>query len=441
MVNREIKPADRIDAQRNLIRSHAAGAGPAIGATETRAVLFCRLASLSRGASAVSPEALDLLCELLNHDILPVIPEHGGVGASGDLVQLAHLALCLIGEGEVLQGGERRPTLTCFQDHGIRPLALQFREGLALMNGTSGMTGLAATILHNAGHLLDWAIRATAVLSEIVGASGEFLDERLHRAKFHPGQIAVAERLRALLRGSGRIGKPAPGRPLQEVYSIRCAPQILGPILDTIRLAEEVIADEMNAVSDNPLFFDEAGDIVHGGNFHGDYAAWEIDKVKMALTKLTMLADRQLNFLLNDDLNRILPPFLNRGRPGIDLGLQGIQFVATSTTSESQTLSYPATLHSIPSNKDNQDIVSMGFNAALLARRVALNLSQVLAILWIALAEASDILALGDQLSPAARVALAFVRDIVAPVTADRSLAAEAGLLAGALLEHAAEAK
>lgn len=412
MAQYRIPEEDQVQLQYNLVRSHASGQGSPISPTNTRAIVLARLNTLLEGRSGIHPDVVEGLTNFINHDIMPVIYEHGSVGASGDLVQLAHLALALIGEGKVWWNGIITPTREVFEHLNITPLQMHLREGLGLMNGTSAMTGVGMVNLIHSRNLMQWSILATALLIEIVEAYDDFFSQELNNTKRHPGQRYVASALRRSLQGSSLIRKRKDylydqkvteaylDDKVQEYYSIRCAPQILGPIWDTITYAQQVLENEINSVNDNPIVDVSLRDVHHGGNFHGDYVALEMDKVKIALTKLSMLSERQLNFLLNNKLNQKLPPFVNLGRLGLNLGMQGAQFVATSTVAENQTYSSPMYVHSIPNNNDNQDIVSMGTNAALLTGKVIENTYQVLSVQMLTLAQAVDYLGIESQLSP-----------------------------------------
>lgn len=391
--------------QYNLIRSHSSGTGNAINDEEARAVLMARVNNFLQGNSGISYGVIEKITEFLNHEIYPEIYEHGGVGASGDLVQLAHLALNLIGEGYVRYNGERRKTADVFSELKIQPLDIQLRDGLGLMNGTSCMTGIAAVNLIYAKRLLNWSVATSTMLNEIVEAYDDSFSEGLNQVKLHDGQQTIAEQMRAILADSDLIRKREElfaddaalhqrefKKKIQEYYSIRCVPQILGPVLETLEYAQKVVEREVNSTNDNPIVRADLDNVFHGGNFHGDYVSLEMDKVKMVITRLTMLAERQLNFLMNSKINDIFPPFLNSQTLGFNFGIQGIQFTATSTTAECQTLSNPMYVHSIPNNNDNQDIVSMGTNSAVIARKVIENGFQVMAIHAMAVAQAIDLL-------------------------------------------------
>lgn len=396
MASIAISEKDRIQLQYNLIRNHAVGAGNPLSPDLVKAILVVRLNSLARGYSGIPKELLMRLAGFINKDILPIIPEHGSVGASGDLVQLAHVALVLIGEGEVVYKNKRMSAQRALKKARLVPLKIKSREGLAIMNGTAAMTGIAALTIIQAEKLLEQSIATSALLYEITRSYDDYLASELHNVRPHPGQVSIAARIRELLKGSNYLQKRYKTKKpfvnnIQDVYSVRCAPQILGPIYETIKHAKQVVETEINSVTDNPIIIPKKG-IFHGGNFHGDYVAFEMDKLKIAMTKLSLLSERRINFLLNDSINGFLPPFLNTGRLGLDLGFQGMQFVATSTAAENQMLSNPMSIHSIPSNKDNQDIVSMGVNAALAAKKVVDNAKIILGLEKNAVLKARNIL-------------------------------------------------
>ena len=411
MAQYRIEPEDQLQLQYNLIRSHASGCGEVFDIKTVRAAILCRLNSLSLGKSGVHIEAIELMRHLLNYRITPLIFQHGGVGASGDLVQLAHLALVLIGEGEVFYKGLRRPTAEVFAEVGIKPLQIHLREGLSLMNGTSVMTGLAGVNLYYAEKLLQWTVKFSCAINELVQTYDDHFSPELNNAKQHTGQQDIAKLMREFLADSKRTRKRAEHlyqgehnetvfkEKVQEYYSLRCVPQILGPVLDTLQHTQRIFEEELNSANDNPIVDLPTQQVYHGGNFHGDYISLEMDKLKLVVTRMAMLAERQLNYLLNPKVNELLPPFVNAGKLGFNFGMQGVQFTATSTTAECQTLSTSMYVHSIPNNNDNQDIVSMGTNAATLTRKVIENAFQVLAIEAITIAQAIDILGCYDQLS------------------------------------------
>ncbi|MDR0713456.1 MAG: aromatic amino acid ammonia-lyase [Bacteroidales bacterium] len=410
MAQYRIEDAALCRLQYNIIRSHSAGAGKPLPDLYVKAAMIARMQTFLRGKSGVHIQVIETLQQFINRNICPVVPEHGSVGASGDLVQLAHIALALIGEGEVSYNGQRRPAAEVLKECGIQPLQMYLREGLAITNGTAVMTGIGLVNLIYARRLLEWATAASVLINEIVSSYDDFMSETLNSLKDHRGQQTIAAWMRQISAGSQCFMqrekmlycKPH-GRVLdhkvQPYYSLRCVPQVLGPVLDVLDNAEKVLVAELNSVDDNPVVDPETASVYHGGNFHGDYVSFEMDKLKIAVAKLTMLAERQMNYIFHDKINEILPPFVNLGVLGLNYGLQAAQFTATSTTAESQTLSNPMYVHSIPNNNDNQDIVSMGTNAALLCKRIVENGFQVMAIHLIALVQAVDCLRIRDSLS------------------------------------------
>jgi len=416
MAQYKVNEENILQLQYNLIRSHSSGSGKLMTADLSKALMVARLNSFMQAYSGVHLDVVELLKELINKNIAPCIYEHGGVGASGDLVQLAHLGLVLIGEGEVIFEDEVYPTIDIFNRFNIKPLAIHIREGLAVMNGTSAMTGIGMLNIIQARKLLNWSLMFSAMINEIVEAFDDHYSQELNAVKRHKGQNKIASLMRDILKDSKMIRDRSehlynPDNldqevfedKVQEYYSLRCVTQVLGPILDTIISAEEVVVDELNSVNDNPVIDHINNNIFHGGNFHGDYVSLEMDKLKIAITKLSMLSERQLNYLLNSKLNQKLPPFVNLGVLGFNFGMQGMQFTATSTVAENQTLSFPMYVHSIPNNNDNQDIVSMGCNAALMTKRVVDNSFEVLAIQLMTILQAIDYLECQDRLSSLSR--------------------------------------
>jgi histidine ammonia-lyase len=417
--------------QLNLIRSHASGAGLPLSAEDVRATMLCRLNTLMLGNSGVHESAVRCLESFLNARITPLIPEHGGVGASGDLVQLAHLALTMIGEGEVVQNGEKIAVQSIQSGKALSFAQIHIREGLAIMNGTAAMTGIGLNNILKTRKLVGWSILLSTLINEVMESYDDHLSKELNETKKHRGQNQVAEAMRQMLHSSqcikhradelyrGTNGEMIFKEKVQEYYSLRCVPQIIGPVLDTLNQAEKILLEEVNSANDNPIIDVKSKNVFHGGNFHGDYVSFEMDKLKIATTKLSMLAERQLNYLLNNKLNEKLPPFINLGQLGFNFGLQGMQFTAVSTTAENQTLSNPMYVHSIPNNNDNQDIVSMGANSALMARKVIDNSFQVLAIESLAVCQAIDYLGNVDKLSDNGKQFHALIRSRVKEMRED----------------------
>lgn len=434
MAQYKIEKEQQIQLQYNLIRSHASGTGQPLSEQQAKAAVLARMNSLSLGNSGVDFSVIELMKELINRDITPLIFSHGGVGASGDLVQLAHLALVLIGEGEVFYKGERRATKEVFELENLNPMSVSLREGLSLMNGTSVMTGIGIINLINAKKLIDWSLKISCAINEMVAAYDDHFSEELNAAKLHKGQQEVAARMREHLKDSqlirkrdkhlysGEIQEKVFKDKVQEYYSIRCIPQILGAVLDTVNYVEQVLENELNSANDNPIVDLKTKQVYHGGNFHGDYISLEMDKLKIVITKLTMLAERQLNYLLNSKINEIFPPFVNLGTLGFNFGMQGAQFTATSTTAESQMLSNPMYVHSIPNNNDNQDIVSMGTNSALITAKVIENAFEVLSVHFITVVQAIEYLKCQDKLSTKTRETYTEIRKIVPMFKEDQVL-------------------
>ncbi|MCH2045304.1 MAG: aromatic amino acid ammonia-lyase [Saprospiraceae bacterium] len=435
MAQYKIADQDQRQLQYNLIRSHSSGMGQILSPRVTKAVMLARLNTLMLGYSGIPNQVMLLLQDFINQDISPLIFEHGGVGASGDLVQLAHLALTLIGEGEVVYQDKRQDTATVLKTLNLQPIDIQSREGLALMNGTSCMTGLGLVNLIQAKQALDWSLAASILLNEIVESYDDHFSPALNYAKHHEGQRRIAEVMHHALEradlikrrsddlytpNQGQLNGAAIHKKVQEYYSLRCIPQILGPVYDSLEYAVNVLENELNSVNDNPVIDKERGEVYHGGNFHGDYVALEMDKLKIVMTKMSMLAERQLNFLLNHKINEILPPFINQGILGLNFGIQGTQFTATSTTAENQSLATSSYIHSIPNNNDNQDIVSMGTNAAVIAQKIIQNTFQVLAIEWLALIQAVDYLKIEDKLSTCSKNIYRQLKQIAPPFVEDQ---------------------
>lgn len=426
MAQYKIEKNEQEQLQLNLIRSHAVGAGIVLDDYTLKGAMLARLNSFLQEKSGVHHTCIDMLCTMINRNILPFIPEHGSVGASGDLVQLAHLALNMIGEGKVKYKGKWKPTAEVFEKENIEPIKIKLREGLAMINGTSVMVSLGLNNLHQAEQLFNWSLSLSCIMNEIVESFDDHFSDELNFAKRHKGQRKVAQQMQAILTDSKRILKRDEyffteehmdedifSKKVQEYYSLRCVPQILGPIVDTINTSKQVLEDELNSANDNPIVSISEQNVLHGGNFHGDYVSLEMDKLKIVCTRMSMLSERQLNFLFNDKINKILPPFINLGKLGLNLGMQAMQFTACSTTAENQTLSNPMYVHSIPSNNDNQDIVSMGTNSGLICQRVINNTRQVMAIQIIAVCQAIDYLKIENKLSSYSQNLYKMARNIV----------------------------
>ena len=432
MAQYRIDDSELMELQYNIIRSHCCGAGEPLSRENTRAAMLSRLQTFLAGKSAVHPAVSLLLVDFLNNDIIPIIPQHGSVGASGDLVQLSHMALTLIGEGEVFFKGERVETAVAMEQCRLSPLKMYIREGLAIVNGTAVMTGIGLVNIIYAKKLLHWSVLASVMINEIASSYDDFMSEVLNDLKGHAGQSKIAAQMRKISSSSRLLlsredelyninqeKETIFKHKLQPYYSLRCIPQILGPVSDAIDGADKILIEEFYSVDDNPIVDAETKCVYHGGNFHGDYVSFEMDKLKIAITKLTMLAERQINYIFHDRINGILPPFVNLGKLGLNYGLQAAQFTATSTTAECQMLSNPMCVHSIPNNNDNQDVVSMGTNSALITQKVIENSFQVLSIEMMALVQAVDCLQVADKLSDDTKKLYQEIRNVVPVFTKD----------------------
>ncbi|XZF13271.1 HAL/PAL/TAL family ammonia-lyase [Chitinophagaceae bacterium MMS25-I14] len=431
MAQYRIDDADREQLQYNLIRSHSSGMGQLLSAQQCRALLLARLNTMLLGYSGIHVSLINLMKDLINAGAYPCVYHHGGVGASGDLVQLAHLALGLIGEGNFWYKGAVTKAADVYAALKLEPLKIHIREGLGLLNGTSAMTGIGAINVLHARKLMTGQILFSLMVNEIMEAYDDHFSEELNAVKLHHGQQTVAAAMRAISRKSQllrkrhehlyekKVTEEVIEDKVQEYYSLRCVPQILGPVYDTIEFAARIVSQELNSVNDNPVIDTKNKNIFHGGNFHGDYVSLEMDKLKIAVTKLSMLAERQLNFLLNPALNKKLPAFINMGRLGLNFGIQGMQYPAVSNVAENQVMSNPMYVHSIPNNNDNQDIVSMGCNAAVMCARVIENTFEVLSVHALAIVQAIHYKGFAERLSPATRWMYDELSRLAPPFTED----------------------
>jgi len=397
MCNKIIADSDLAALQVNLIHSHAAGLGDPLKYYIAQAVMVVRLNTLAKGYSGVRVSLLELMRDMINAGIAPYIPECGSVGASGDLVHLAHLALAIIGEGSVYHKGELTTAGQALKAAGLTPFRLSFKEGIALINGTSAMTALAAFAIFGARKLLSLGTVTAAFALEIFGGIDDAFDEDLHRVKPHPGQQRIAETIRRLYRGSRNITRRSELHDrirrggvegasfetdinVQDVYSIRCTPQILAPVQETLDHVTETVCTEANSVNDNPVVIPEKQKVIHGGNFHGQSIAFAMDSLCMAVALMSTLSERRINKLLDKHLNEGLPELLIAGEPGLTMGFMGAQYVATSTTAENRHLANPVGTLSISCNASNQDVVSMGTVAARKAFKAVSNAKHILTV-------------------------------------------------------------
>jgi histidine ammonia-lyase len=435
-------PRDKLaELQQNLVRSHAAGVGEPLDEAETRALMVLRANVLAKGYSGVRPQTLDLLVAMLNAGIHPVIPSQGSVGASGDLAPLAHLALALIGEGECLGDGRRVPTADALQRAALSPVTLEAKEGLALINGTQLMSAVTGLALFEARRLARQAdVIGAMTLDALMGTDVAF-DPRIHAARPHAGQQASARNLRKLLAGSAiRESHRGCGR-VQDAYSLRCIPQVHGAVRDALDFCATTVGIELNAATDNPMVFADTGELLSGGNFHGEPVAMAADVLSIAVAELGAISERRIERLVNPALSG-LPAFLTDDG-GLRSGFMIAHVTAAALASENKSLAHPASVDSIPTSANKEDHVSMGVTAARQAARAVANTRRILAVEALAACQALDF---RKPLETAAPLQAAYrrVRQAVPRYDRDRAFAPEieaaADLVRQATLEGAAAA-
>ena len=440
--------------QRNLIMSHACGVGEPLSAETVRAIALLRANALAVGHSGIRPSTVHALIAMLNAGVVPVIPEKGSLGASGDLAPLSHLVLVLIGMGEAFYKGARLCGAEALAAAGLEPVTLAAKEGLALINGTQAMTAIGALACFDAERLLRTADLAAALTAQALGGIVDAYDPRVHALRRQDGQIASAASLRALLNGSRLTSRQGELR-VQDAYALRCVPQIHGASRDAVDYVSRVVGNELNAVTDNPIIFpledsasggENIGDIISGGNFHGQPVALAMDFLGIALAELANVSERRIERLVNPSLSNGLPAFLS-SNGGLNSGFMITQYVAAALVSENKVLAHPASVDSIPSSANQEDHVSMGTIAARKARSILENLRHVLAIEILAACQAIDLGAQAGRpgaegLSPATAAAYALVRSAVPPLGPDRvmypDIEAVRALVADGSLIHAA---
>jgi histidine ammonia-lyase len=425
-----IDAADAAQLQLNLVRSHAIGVGEPLPDEVVRGMLLLLANSLSKGHSGVRPELVELLLDLLDRGVLPVVPSRGSVGASGDLAPLAHVAIVLCGEGEATFAGERLAGGEALQRAGLAPVELAAKEGLALINGTHLMAACGALALRDARRLLDAAVVTAALSLEAFMGSTTPFDARIHDLRRHPGQNTVAARLRALLQGSAIVASHADCGRVQDPYTLRCVPQVLGAIADALDYAEGVLERELDSVTDNPLLFPDDGEACSGGNFHGQPLSLALDHLGLALCELASFAERRTYALLSPSYAG-LPRFLTP-HPGLSSGLMIAQYTQAALVNECQVLAHPAGAGSVPTSAGMEDFNSMGAWAALKARQIVDCAAHVVAIELVCACQGIEFHRPLES-TPALEAALAAVRTRVARLEQDRSLSAEVIALAGAL--------
>src|SRR6266704_3529824 len=376
--------------QLNLVRSHACGIGNRLSEPEVRAMMLLRANVLALGLSGVRCEVIGMLCEMLNRRVTPVIPEKGSVGASGDLAPLAHLALSLIGEGEAFFGGERMSSAEALRRAHLKPLQLEAKEGLALLNGTQAMHAVGGLALLRAQRLARIADVAGAMSLEALKGTPAAFDLRLQDARPHPGQKAVAEHLLSLMEGSEIRQSHIEGDPrVQYAYSLRCMPQVHGAVRDALAHCEDVLLIESESATDNPLVFAESGEVISGGNFHGASLALAFDYAAIAIADLMSMSERRTDRLVNPDKNEGLPAFLAR-HPGLESGFMTAQVAAASLVNEARVLAHPASADNITTSGGKEDHVSMGMTSALKLRSIVDLAENLFAIELLAGAEALE---------------------------------------------------
>jgi histidine ammonia-lyase len=420
LADQRIEPSEVKQLQLNVVRSHAAGVGEPLTREETRGLLLLRANVLARGYSGVRPVIADYLLTLLNRDILPVIPSRGSVGASGDLAPLAHLALTLIGEGEAVVNGRRKSGRAALLACGLKALHLEAKEGLSLVNGTQAMLSLGLLALRRCEQLVDAADVAGALSLEALKGTPVAFDARIHRLRPHQGQMTVAANLRALAAGSRIRASHVDCPRVQDAYSLRCMPQVHGAVRDALDYVRRTLTVEINSVTDNPIVFPGKGEVVSGGNFHGQPLGLVLDHLAIAMTELASISERRIERLTNPEYGD-LPPFLSPD-PGLNSGFMLAQVTAAALASENKVLSHPASVDSIPTSGNREDHVSMGMGAALKLKSVLTNVEHILAIELLCAAQGVDF---HRPLEPGtgSRRTMRLIRRAVPRLTTDRALA------------------
>jgi len=424
--------------QINLIRSHAAGIGPPLPTDVTRAMMLLRANTLAKGFSAIKASTLDTLIAMINSRVHPIIPERGSVGASGDLCPLAHLALVMIGEGFAEYQGKRMSGSDALEAASIKPVHLAPKEGLALINGTQMMTAIGGLMIHDAKNLIVCAERSSALSLEVLRGLSEAFDERLHKVRPHPGQIASARNLMKLLEGSRLVTseheRALKGLHRQDPYSLRCVPQVMGAARDAVDYASKIVETEFNSATDNPLVFAEDQAVLSGGNFHGQPVAMVLDLLAIALATVGNIAERRITRLLDPNAKSGLPPFLaaETAKPGLSSGLMTSQYSAAALASENKVLAHPASVDSIPTSADFEDFVSMGPTAALKLARIVENVRSILAIELLCAAQAADVRGV-EKLGHAGKRTHDLVRKFVPLLDRDREISNDISRLTDAI--------
>ncbi len=452
LASHPVTPEHAEQLQRHLLYHLASGVGRPLCEAHVRATMAARAASLARGHSGIGDPVFQLLLDCLNAGITPVVPEMGTVGASGDLTPLAHIGLALIGEGEVTVNGTRMASADALRAAGLQPAVLGHKEGIALVNGTSCMTGIAAVNAERARRLMSLATRVAVIYAECLNGRAEAWDARIGSVRPHAGQVETHASLARLSAGSTRLiaaealpprldeadavdGWLAEGECPQDPYTIRCVPQEIGAALDVLAFHDQMVTTELQSVTDNPLILADDGAVLHGGNFYGQHVAFASDALALAVIKVAIHAERSLARLTDVAQNKGLPAFLHGGHAGVNSGFMGAQVTASALVAEMRSRGTPASIQSIPTNANNQDVVTMG---TIAARKTAEHLDlawQVLAIQLLAVSQAAELRGGTslDGFAPASRVLVAWVRELAPSLGTDRSLSREIMSVANAL--------
>lgn len=416
-----ISREETVKLQRNLIVSHACGVGEEFPEEVVRGLMFLRAVALSKGYSGVRVAVIQLLIEMLNKGVHPVVYQKGSLGASGDLVPLAHMTLVMMGEGEAFFNGERMSGKKAMEEAGIKPIQLVEKEGLALINGTQVMTAIGAIAIYDAVNLMKSCDIISAMSFEALRGIEDALDPSINRVRPHKGQMDCADNLRSLMAGSGLVTKKQELR-VQDAYTLRCIPQIHGASRDAVDYVKRVIEIEMNSVTDNPLVFADEEKVISAGNFHSQPVAFAMDFLGIALSELANVSERRIERLVNFQLND-LPPFLTLNG-GLNSGFMIAQYSAASLVSENKVLSHPASVDSIPSSANQEDHVSMGTIAARKARSILSNTLKVLAIEYLAASQALEFRK-NALFGAGTSLAYGLIRKSIRPLTEDRIMYAD----------------
>jgi len=422
-----ISPEEIKQLQSNLIRSHSTGVGDPLNTEITRALMLLHANTLAKGYSGIHLETLETLVEMLNKGVHPIIPAKGSVGASGDLAPLSHMILVLIGEGEAEYQGQVMSGKEAMKKAGIRPVQLEFKEGVALNNGTQLMTAIAALTVHDAENLIKTEEVATALtLEALLGVSDAF-NEKIQEARPHSGQAITAKNIREMIAGSqliqtGKESMDKKHRP-HDPYSLRCAPQVLGTARDAIAYARRIVEVEINSATDNPLVFPDEGICLSGGNFHGQPISLAMDLLGIALTIVGNISERRIARLLDEKLNNGLPAFLipPEAKPGLNSGLMTVQYTAAALASENKVLAHPACTDSIPTSANFEDFVSMGATAAQKAMQILENTEYIIAIELLCAAQAIEFRG-SENLGKGTKTAYTTIRKAVPMLLEDKVL-------------------